>query len=114
MLIFKEPIPEKALPGQIIRTEKVANEGSCRVKCYMEPNCVSINVGPEDEGIHTCELNNGTDESPSKSSMEERKHYIHYAVEVRVHYYAFFVWLLVSLFVVGKLKMEMFTTRQRW
>ena len=52
VLIFKEPIPDKALPEHVIRTEKVADEGSCRVKCYMEPNCVSINVGPEEEGKH--------------------------------------------------------------
>jgi len=53
MLIFKEPITNKALPGHVIRTEKVADEGSCRLKCYLEPNCVSINVGPAEEGIHT-------------------------------------------------------------
>ena len=56
-------IPNKALFGHLIRTEKVVNEDSCHVKCYLEPNCVSINVGPEDEGKRTCELNNATDES---------------------------------------------------
>ena len=45
------------LPGHVIRTEKVANEGSCRVRCFLEPNCVSINVGPaDDQGQRTCEL----------------------------------------------------------
>ena len=49
----------------------------------MEPNCVSINVGPVDEhGGHMCELKNFTDESLSQSSLEERKGHIHYAVEV--------------------------------
>ena len=81
-IIFKEPIPDKVLPDHVIRTEKVANEGSCRVKCYLEPNCVSLNVGPADEGGRTCELNNATDESPTKSNLKERQHYIHYAIEV--------------------------------
>ena len=81
-IIFKEPILDKSLPDHVIRTEKVANEGSCRVKCYLEPNCVSLNVGPADEGGHTCELNNATDESPTKSNLKERQHYIHYAIEV--------------------------------
>ena len=63
IISFKEPIYDKVLPGYVIRTEKVKNEGSCRVKCYLDPNCVSINVGPEVEGTRTCELKNFTDES---------------------------------------------------
>ena len=83
IIIFKEPVYEKVLPGHVIRTEKVKNEGSCRVKCYLEPNCVSINVGPEVEGTRTCELKNYTDESSAQSDLEERKHHVHFAVEVQ-------------------------------
>ena len=82
IIIFKEPIPDKVLPGHVIRTETVIDEGSCRVQCYIEPNCVSINVGPVDEGKRVCELKNFTDESPSHSALEKKKGYIHYAVEV--------------------------------
>ena len=82
IIIFKEPIPDKVLPDHMIRREKVPNEGGCRVKCYMEPNCVSVNVGPAGDGTITCELNNATDESPSKSSLKEKKHHIHFAIEV--------------------------------
>ena len=32
--------------GAVIRSEEVVNEGFCRMMCYMEPNCVSINVKP--------------------------------------------------------------------
>ena len=80
--MFKEPVDGKILPGHVIKTEKVANEGSCRVKCFMEPNCVSMNVGPEDYGGRMCELKNFTDESSSHSGLEEKEGYIHYAVEV--------------------------------
>ena len=73
----------KILPGHVIKTEKVANEGSCRVKCFIEPNCVSINVGPADEhGGRTCELKNFTDESSSQSGLEKKEGHIHYAVDV--------------------------------
>ena len=41
---FKKPIPDKVFVGNVIRTEKVSDEESCRLKCYLEPNCVSINV----------------------------------------------------------------------
>ena len=80
---FKEPINDKVLPGHVIRTEMVPNEGSCRVKCFLEPNCVSINVGPEVEGTRKCELKNFTDESETQTGLEEKKGYIHFAVEVR-------------------------------
>ena len=82
MLTLKEPFSNKALEGHFIRTEKVSNEGGCRLKCYLEPNCVSVNVGPLDKGTHICELNNGTDESPSYLTLVERQPYTHHAAEV--------------------------------
>ena len=82
-LIFKEPVEGKILPGHVIRTEKVANEGSCRVRCFLEPSCVSINVGPaDDQGQRTCELNNFSDESPSQTGLQEATGHIHYSAEV--------------------------------
>ena len=80
--MFKEPVDGKILPGHVIKTEKVANEGSCRVKCFIEPNCVSINVGPDEHGGRKCELKNTTDESSSQSGLEEKEGHIHYSVEV--------------------------------
>ena len=71
------------LPGHVIRTEKVANEGSCRVRCFVEPNCVSINVGPvDDQGQRTCELKNFTDECPSQTGLQQRTGHVHYSAEV--------------------------------
>ena len=89
ILMFKEPVDGKILPGHVIKTEKVANEGSCRVKCFMEPNCVSINVGPDKHGGRMCELKNFTDESSSQSGLEEKEGYIHYAVEVSEPFFFF-------------------------
>ena len=66
----------------MIRTEKVTDEGSCRVKCYLEPNCVSVNFGPQEKGSHVCELNNATDESPTLSNLMKRKRYTYHAIEV--------------------------------
>ena len=82
IIVFKEPIPDRVLPDHVIRTEKVLNEGGCRVKCFLEPKCVSINVGPGGAHTRTCELNNATDESPSLSSLKKMEHYIHFAIEV--------------------------------
>lgn len=57
---FEEPIANKAIKGHVIWNEEVPNEGSCRVMCYMEPNCLSINVRPSQGGKYKCELNNAT------------------------------------------------------
>ena len=81
IIIFKGPIADKVLRGHVIRREKVANEGGCRVKCFLEPNCVSINVGPAVAGNRSCELNNDTDES--QSSLWRKKNFVHYSVEVK-------------------------------
>ena len=81
IIIFKGPIADKVLRGHVIRREKVANEGGCRVKCFLEPNCVSINVGPAVAGNRSCELNNDTDES--QSLLWRKKNFVHYSVEVK-------------------------------
>ena len=48
----------------------------------MEPNCVSVNVGPQVGGSHFCELNNATDESSSLSALKKTNGYTYYGVEV--------------------------------
>ena len=66
-IVFKEPIQNKAMKGRMIHSEEVPNEGSCRVKCFMEPNCVSINMGPLKGGKLKCELNNASQPSALKN-----------------------------------------------
>ena len=60
------------------------NEGSCRVMCYMEPNCVSINVGPLEGGKHKCELNNATDENEFTIFLDEKPTFTYLAIEVKL------------------------------
>ena len=62
--------------GNVIRTEKVSDEESCRVKCYLEPNCVSINVGPAEKDGHMCPINNATDDSMLRSSLTTKQCHI--------------------------------------
>lgn len=78
--MFKEPVPDKVMKNHVIRREEVPNEGRCRVMCYMDPDCVSINLGPLKGGKHKCELNNATDES-----LENEPAYTYIAIEVTLH-----------------------------
>ena len=80
--MFKEPIKNKAMKGHVIRNADVPNEGSCRVLCYMEPNCVSINVGPLQEGKHKCELNNATAENQFDAYLVNTKTFTYVPIEV--------------------------------
>ncbi|PFX12251.1 hypothetical protein AWC38_SpisGene23822, partial [Stylophora pistillata] len=54
ILLFEEPIANRAIKGHVIRSSEVLSEGSCRTMCCMEPNCVSINVKPLDGGKYNC------------------------------------------------------------
>ena len=80
---FKEPIENKAMKDHVIRSAEVINEGSCRVMCYMEPNCVSMNFGPSHGGKYRCELNNATDED-HMTVLEEKPTFTFLAIEVRI------------------------------
>ena len=40
----------------MIRLYHVQNEPNCRVKCFLEPDCVAYNFGKNNEGNLQCEL----------------------------------------------------------
>ena len=42
----------------VIRVYHVQNEPSCRVKCFLEPDCVAYNYGKNNGGNLQCELCN--------------------------------------------------------
>ena len=81
-IIFKEPVANKAMQNHVIKSEEVPSEGSCRLMCYLEPNCVSINLGPLVGGKHKCELNNVTDENQFANSLLNKPAFTYLAIEV--------------------------------
>lgn len=91
---FKEPIENKAMKGHVIRSAEVINGGSCRLMCYMEPNCVSINFGPSQGGKYRCELNSATDEN-HLTVLEEKPTFTFLAIEVNIS----MPWLCVFIIV---------------
>ncbi|XP_066021831.1 neurexin-4-like isoform X2 [Pocillopora verrucosa] len=64
-----------AIKGHVIRSGEVLSEGSCRTMCYMEPNCVSINVQPLQGGKYKCELNNATVDESKLTFLQETDAY---------------------------------------
>ena len=53
--------------------------------CLMEPNCVSINVGPVAGGNQKCELNNATEENHAPFLLVNNLSYTYLAIEVAFH-----------------------------
>ena len=82
IITFKEPMPNKVLKGYVIGRERVPNEGSCRVNCYLNPDCVSINMGPLTEGVLTCELNKATSGNECSSRLIYREDHTYLEIEV--------------------------------
>ena len=82
IITFKEPIPERAMEGHVISRSKVQTEGSCRVNCYMEPNCVSINMGRLAGGALICELNDVT--TKQDSVLTEKPNHSYMEIEVKI------------------------------
>ena len=50
--------------------------------CYMEPNCVSINLGPLEGVKHKCDLNNATAENQFASHLQKETTFTYLAIEV--------------------------------
>ena len=82
---FKDPIPNMAMKSHAIKIAEVPNEGSCKVMCLMEPNFVSINIGPVEGGNQKCELNNATEEKYAPFLLVKTPSYTYLAIEVTYH-----------------------------
>ena len=52
----------RRLMKHTIATIKVVDFDLCELRCYHQPNCVSVNLNaiPDSEGLHECERNNAT------------------------------------------------------
>ena len=83
VITFKEPILDKILKGHNISSKKVQNKGSCRVNCYLNPDCVSINMGPLIAGMLTCELNKATSGNKHTSALKNKAGYTYLEIEVQ-------------------------------
>ncbi|XP_044166438.1 discoidin, CUB and LCCL domain-containing protein 2-like [Acropora millepora] len=56
---FADAVSDSRLStDHVIRVYHVQNESSCRVKCFLEPDCVAYNYGKDYEGNLQCELCN--------------------------------------------------------
>ena len=71
----------KRLVNHRIRTIEVMEKRFCRALCFMEPDCVSINLDKrvDGSGNYKCELNNVTHEGHEHELREEENSFYHAA-----------------------------------
>ena len=55
---FTEKVANKALSNYVIQQKQVLDEDMCKVRCFLEPECVSFNFRQQNDGSLLCELNN--------------------------------------------------------
>ena len=82
--------PEKAFDGKrlinhVIRVAEVTTKDFCENVCFMEPDCVSINLDKRvsGHGVYKCELNNVTHER-HEHDLKDEDRYFYRAAEVGV------------------------------
>lgn len=53
---YQLPLINKSLIGHVIISVLVNDNDECQLRCYIEPKCLSYNVGPHMAYGHECEL----------------------------------------------------------
>ena len=84
--------PEKVFEGKrliqhTIRVVEVTNPRFCKNLCYMDPDCVSINLDKRENrhGNYKCELNNVTHEG-HEHRLEDHEDFFYHASEVNTFF----------------------------
>ena len=67
----------KARSNDVIKSVHMVNKEMCKIKYYLESNCVSYNYGPGNDGLFLCELNNMSHLQASSNELEYRDGFIY-------------------------------------
>ena len=117
--------PEKAFEGKrlvnhTIRTVEITVSRFCENLCYMEPDCVSINLytRADGNGNYKCELNNATHEGHEEKLIDQEM-YSYRAAEVNITFnlrfrlvYFVFLFKPLSLMLTLNYELELFSLFQ--
>ena len=115
--------PEKAFEGKrlvnhIVRTVEITVSRFCENLCYMEPDCVSINLYTRGDGNYKCELKNATHEGHEQKLIDEEM-YSYHAAEVNITFnlrfilvYFVFLFKTLSLMFTLNYELELFSLYQ--
>ena len=80
---FGPPTPGRSLAGHVIRRLLVDSETACEANCFDDDDCMSVNLGPKNQGMHLCELSS-SDDNLHPEGLKERSKFIFKSVWVSV------------------------------
>ena len=82
---------EKRLVNHWIKTMTVKDLDECEYRCYLEANCVSLNIKNKDHdsGAHECELNNSTHLELDRDLKDNSLYYYRGAEVSDYHFFLF-------------------------
>ena len=83
MLEFKPVIEGSALFGHVSKSYVVNSKDDCELKCFIEEECTSLNVGPGKSGAYLCELSD-SDHDLHPEDLKPRDGFIYRPTKVRV------------------------------
>ena len=92
---------EKHLVNHSIKTMTVKNLDECEYRCYLDANCLSLNIRNKDpDGTHKCELNNSTHLEHDRDLKNNQLYYYRGAeVSDCFFFFAFFSTFLLQLLI---------------
>ena len=78
---FRPPTPGRSLAGHVIRRLLVDAGTACEANCFDDDDCMSVNLGPKNQGTRLCELSS-SDDNLHPEGLEERSKFIYKSVLV--------------------------------
>lgn len=93
----------------MIRVAEVTLKQFCKMMCFMDPDCVSVNLEkqPDVNGNYKCELNNATHEG-RVHELRSNTNFSYHAVEVNVSLLLTYVKNLVRCYSVAMIFVGLF------
>ena len=83
-LLFEFSVEGSALVvDHVISVHVTESSEDCELKCYLEDDCMSINIEPMGDGTYNYELSDSDHVLPSRD-LENRKDVINRSVQVRI------------------------------
>lgn len=86
-LKYSQPVQDKALNNHVIMKINITREDICNIKCFIEPNCLSFNVGPlENNNQYLCEISD-SDDVLHPGDLAQRVGFIYQGTQVFLEFY---------------------------
>ena len=80
-LKYSQPVQDRALTNHVIIKINTTREDICNIRCFIEPNCLSFNVGPLGDHQYLCEISD-SDEVLNPEDLVQRMEFTYQGTEV--------------------------------